>query len=343
MIRFLTLFPTVLVLCIGLPATGIAREIAVGAWTGSAYFDEQTGEFSHCAISAEYGGGDTLVFSITSGGKIVLGVSNPQWRFREGDRYPVYLSVDRRDLGRYEAIANRENAVYIYLAYSEEMIRLLRKGRVLYLEASQETLRYKLTGTSAALPRLQDCVYRELFSNQVAQNPFSSGRGSSRSQNPFGSDRTGSAAPTEDDAETVAMLLREARMHDYRFVPESSRPEYLSEALYVWTNGTVIGSVFAYEIGDFEIGLMTSVVLSGYEESCSGQFTYGIKTAVFDDGTRARRALAQCAERSGDIVMSFLIYEMDEIAIVIVHIGDEADVNAVKAADDSLFRVFSKS
>ena len=317
-----------------------AEEFSVGSWHGDAYFDDRSGEFTHCAISAEYRSDDTLVFSITRTGKIVLGLSNPQWRLQEGERYPVYLRVDRRDLGRYEAEANLDTAVYVYLPYSEELIRLLRKGRVLYFEASRETLRYKLTGTSAALPRLQDCVYRELFSGQIARNPFASGRGRSGSQNPFGGGSDTRSQSERDTADSVALMLREAGLSDYQFVPESARPENLSDATYVWTNGTVIGAVFAYELGEFGLGLASSVVLSGYEESCGGQFTFGTRTEEAGDGTQMRRVAAKCAERDGDLLMSFVFFELDEFVATVLHIADGSAGAAVREADESIYRYF---
>lgn len=333
---------TLLLLGIVCSASAYAGEFSIRGWQGKAYFDDETGEFSHCAISNEYESGTRLIFSITKDGEFVLGFSNRKWRFRIGDRYPVNLFVDRRDLGRYEAVANTENAVFVFLPYSEDLIRLLRKGRALQIDASRETLRYELTGTSAALPRVQDCVYRELFTKQLARNPFASDREWQGSRNPFGAGNSRrSAGTTDEDSETVAMLLRKAEMDDYHFVPRSSRPDYLSDAVYVWTNGDVVGALFGYGLGEFEIGLMTSFVLSGYEESCDGQFDYGAKTAQSFDGTPMRRVFAKCVEKGGEIVMSFLFFEVNEDLAVVVHVADGSFATELGRADDGVFRAFS--
>ncbi len=329
-----------LILCVAGLAPASAEEFTVGLWHGSAYFHEKTGEFTHCAVSAEYTTDDTLVLGITQAGSIVIGISNPRWRLKEGERYPVRLRVDRRDLGQYEAEARLDFGVYIYLPYTEDLIRLLRRGRILYFEARRETLSYKLTGTSAALPRLQECAYRELFSSRTARNPFSSGNEGTDSRNPFaGSDE--SLGSDENGIEkSVVRMLREAGLDGYRFVPEAYRPDYLSDAIYVWTNGTVTGATFADERGELGLGLASSLLLAGYENSCAGDFTYGARTESLFDGSEMRRVAARCAEDGADLLMSFIFLQLDELVVTVFHVADESAGAAVRDADEGMSRYF---
>ena len=44
-------------------------DLRAGAWKGGAYSNNNTGEFSHCAASARYKSGTSLLFSVTRSGK----------------------------------------------------------------------------------------------------------------------------------------------------------------------------------------------------------------------------------------------------------------------------------
>lgn len=336
-----------IIVCMLSTGPALAQEFTVGLWKGKAYYYKENGEFSHCAITAEYQSGDSLILSITAQGEIVLGVSNPRWQLREGSEYPVWLSIDRRELGKHQAIANLETAAFVFLPYSDDLIRLLRKGQVLTMETRSDSLVYRLTGTNAALPRVQDCVYRKLFANQVSKNPFSSetnpfsgNRRGGGTSNPFGAGRPDRQLEEKPDAETVELILEEAGLEGYKFVPAAARPEYMSDAVYVWTNGEVIGALYAYDMSEFGLGLATSIILSGYEEACDGSFTSGARTEKFSDGSSARRVLAECTGSAEKLLMTFLVFEVETTLAAVVHIAPERYGAALGEADAGIFRVF---
>ena len=84
-----------------IPALGFAAEIpgsefSFGNWRGAAYTNDENGEFSHCAVNANYISGQTLLFSVNSNATVSVGLANPDWHLRDGERFAVRLEVDRR-------------------------------------------------------------------------------------------------------------------------------------------------------------------------------------------------------------------------------------------------------
>ncbi len=153
-----------------------------GAWTGGAYSSNQTGEFSHCAVSSRYKSGVSLLFSVTKQGNWTMGVSKPSWDFNPGNSYGIRFQVDRGQILNGTAKARNNNLVQIGLPTNSKLFRHFRYGKQLKIETANKLFRFNLTGTETMLKKLVRCVayYRK------ADNFGSSSYGnSSDSSNPF--------------------------------------------------------------------------------------------------------------------------------------------------------------
>ena len=170
----------------------------VGPWEGWTNRDAETGEFLGCGLGSGYGRLGELTFSMLSGGGFIITLTNPNWRLEKNVKYPVELLVDGRSLGRPEAHVFATDAVRIPLTYSDRLLDVFRKGNILAVKAAQETTKYRLNGTSAALPRLRDCYFANM--PRKSRNPFA--EAPSGTDNPFkpapgtGSSATGSGQRT---------------------------------------------------------------------------------------------------------------------------------------------------
>ena len=71
-------------------------QFGYGNWSGAGYTYNDTGTFSHCVVSAAYASGDTLFLSVTDGATVVIGISNPSFRFKPGFTFPGMVEIDRR-------------------------------------------------------------------------------------------------------------------------------------------------------------------------------------------------------------------------------------------------------
>jgi hypothetical protein len=165
-------------------------KIKIGNWNGGAYTHTQTGEFSHCAASADYKSGITLVFSINRDLTWALGLANDQWNLAEGDSYPVQYQVDRSKTYEGTATAIAPNQVKVPLPGDDRLFNRFRRGNMLTIVAANQTMHFSLKRTSRMLSSLFDCArhWRDRYTKPT-DNPFGSsgdsGGSSGSSDNPF--------------------------------------------------------------------------------------------------------------------------------------------------------------
>ncbi len=132
--------------------------LSSGAWNGGAYSNNQTGEFSHCAVSSKYKSGVSLLFSVTRQGNWTMGVSKQSWDFNPGNSYNIRFQVDRGQILNGTAKARNNNLVQIGLPTNSKLFGHFRYGKQLKIEAANQLFRFNLTGTDRMLKKLVRCV-----------------------------------------------------------------------------------------------------------------------------------------------------------------------------------------
>ena len=88
-------------------AAGPYAKFSVGNWAGGAVTNNQTGDFSYCAVSASYKSGVTMHASLNGSYGWNLGFSNRAWGLKPGDSVPMELAFDRNDIVRINAKAEQ--------------------------------------------------------------------------------------------------------------------------------------------------------------------------------------------------------------------------------------------
>ena len=143
-----------------------------GNWWGMAYVSEQTGAFSHCAISANYLSGLGLIFSISRDLSVGIGVAGPL-NLVEGQAIPVSLHVDNRPPFFGQANAISEDFAALHIVDFDSAMSAFQRGRTLRLDALGNRFFFDLTGTFRALDATQKCVQR-YFNYQKQSVPAAS-------------------------------------------------------------------------------------------------------------------------------------------------------------------------
>ncbi|MEI2386648.1 hypothetical protein [Breoghania sp. JC706] len=183
----------------GLVALGLAGILAPGAaqaerishfkignWDGGAYTHSKTGAFSHCAASASYRSGTTLVFSVHADLNWAFGLVNNAWKLKTGESYPVRYWIDRSPdfVGTAEVIS--EHQVKVALPADDRLFARVRRGRLMTVRAANDTMKFSLTSTNRMLSRLFECARSWRDRDPAARtNPFSNGN---QPSNPFSDD-----------------------------------------------------------------------------------------------------------------------------------------------------------
>jgi hypothetical protein len=168
-------------------AAEIAK-IQVNNWRGGAFTNDKTGAFSHCAASANYKSGITLLFSVSADRTWSMGFSSPSWEFTPGTRYPVEYWVDEGQRLKGTALAKTPKLAQVFLPANDSLFAAFRQGQMLRVAAEKQTLVFRLTDTSELLTTLLKCA-NDHQNRRAVPNPFGSGTPPAqppRPANPFG-------------------------------------------------------------------------------------------------------------------------------------------------------------
>lgn len=149
-----------------------------GPWKAGAYSSNRTGEFSHCAASARYKSGITLVFSVNKAYQWKMSFAKSSWRLTKGNSYPIRYRIDRRNVFRSRAVALNPKMAIMPLP-GKGLFNQMRRGRKLYVQTKKDVLTFNLNGSSRMLASLVRCVKKN---NTIDRDPF----GDTGTSDPFG-------------------------------------------------------------------------------------------------------------------------------------------------------------
>lgn len=122
---------------------------AHGYWTGGAYADVETGNFSYCAMHANLDAGNRIVARALPGGAVSFGIVNDGWRFHQGDLVRVVVELD--ELREYATAATvvRESIAALTLTDSRRLLDKIvdrsRAGTCRGVEATNGGLPFEIT------------------------------------------------------------------------------------------------------------------------------------------------------------------------------------------------------
>jgi hypothetical protein len=172
-IALLVLTPVVLmlVLMLGMVTQAHARgpygSIRVAGWSGGAYTDDSTGEFTSCVASATYKSGITFGVSVSKDVNWSLAFFHPNWTLAAGQRFPIVLSFDGRNTFNVDGLAIARSAVMVHMPDTSDLIKSFRAAKTMSAFAEGRLFQFNLDGTSALLPVLVNCV-RTIDSRGIA-------------------------------------------------------------------------------------------------------------------------------------------------------------------------------
>ena len=138
---------------------GEAAAWQVGNWVGRTVHTEN-GAFAGCRMSVSYDTGLTLHFLHLQKGALLIGMSEPGWALDPGGNYRMGLVIDGRFVRRARGVvlAGMRNSLFLDLGRDRPTRALLQKGLLLSLADGMRTYDFRLTGTAAALERLESCA-----------------------------------------------------------------------------------------------------------------------------------------------------------------------------------------
>jgi hypothetical protein len=143
-------------------AAGPIRAFQAGLWTGGAYTDDRTGDFTHCSAGVAYDSGINMFILVTGDGHWWLGFINPRWSFAPKEKMPVELRFDGGPRLAMTATVPSRLIVLVPLPSDPRLIDRLGRSAELVLVAEGRSFFFQLSGTPAVTAELKACVEKSL-------------------------------------------------------------------------------------------------------------------------------------------------------------------------------------
>jgi S1-C subfamily serine protease len=139
-------------------ARGPYGSIAVAGWSGGAFTDDNTGEFSNCIASASYKSGINFGVLVSKTYNWVLAFTHPSWSLTKGQKFPIVLSFDGRNTFNVDGIATATSTVLVPMPDNSALIKSFRAAHLMSAFAQGNLFQFDLKGTAVLLPSLVSCV-----------------------------------------------------------------------------------------------------------------------------------------------------------------------------------------
>ena len=212
-------FTMLLVLSLASPvhARGPYGSISVAGWSGGAFTDDNTGEFSNCIASANYQSGINFGVLVSKSYGWVLAFSHPSWTLSKGQSFPIVLSFDGRNTFNVNGVAVAVATVMVSMPDNSALIKSFRAARTMSAFAQGQLFQFSLNGTTVLLPALVNCVRTINAGGLAAATNFTASTAANTSPKPVPL-----AAPTTASACNQIVLRRVRRSYSWK--PCSSLP-----------------------------------------------------------------------------------------------------------------------
>lgn len=139
-------------------AKGPFGSVNVGNWIGGAFSNDETGAFSHCAVTAPYANGVILVVGQGVTGSWTLGFASPSYQFKQGENTAIDVIFDGQEQARLFATANQPNMLTSVMPAN--VVRTFQKATLMVATSGRTVLNFDLTSTGPVIAALANCVTR---------------------------------------------------------------------------------------------------------------------------------------------------------------------------------------
>jgi hypothetical protein len=139
-------------------ARGPYGSISTAGWSGGAYTNDNTGEFSNCIASANYKSGINFGVLVSNTFSWMLAFSHPNWNLAKGQKFPIVLSFDGRNTFNVDGVVASNSVVMVPMPDNSALIKSFRAAHTMSAFAQGNLFQFDLKGTSILLPSLVNCV-----------------------------------------------------------------------------------------------------------------------------------------------------------------------------------------
>lgn len=139
-------------------ARGPYGSISVGNWKGGAFTSDTSGEFTSCSALSPYKSGITVYVIVGANMNWRLGFSSERWNLTTGQNFPIVLTFDGQQPFNVSAGVLGPTLVAVDMPDNSSLITQFRKSKTMSAFTQGQLFQFDMTGTSALLPTLVNCV-----------------------------------------------------------------------------------------------------------------------------------------------------------------------------------------
>lgn len=304
------------------------RNFEVGHWYAGAFSRDGTNQFSHCAASATYRSGVTMLFSINKKYSWAIGFANPKWNLQPGSKFDLVFRIDNFSslTGTAQAISPQQ--VSVALADNVELFSLFRRGHELRVFAAGQTFVFNLTDTGRVLPALLSCVSSYVNptpANSVSANPFVAADKNAAPSKPRSNELKNRAEATV----LLANILGQSSVSNYHVLPPDEMPKS-SKVDVIWKTSDLIGTLTVFPTSKLDD--VTPQIISGDAKSCKGKFVSGAMPA--DAGMV--RVFTACDEKGKTTTVYYMAANRRTGGYYLMATADLGQSQSAKEADEHI-------
>jgi hypothetical protein len=301
-------------------ARGPYGSIAVAGWSGGAFTDDNTGEFSNCIASATYQSGINFGVLVTKTFNWVLAFSHPSWSLSKGQRFPIVLSFDGRSTFNVDGVAMAAASVLVQMPDDSALIKSFRAAHTMSAFAQGNLFQFDLKGTSVLLPSLVNCVRTVNASGIAAATNFTVVANAPKPAAPLAPPTTASSLTPARPQDGSAELQLEAMQIASNFILKASslsRPSLLSRSETpaslvssgaAWKADNATGFVRIVPPQPNVAGLDVAAAIVGNDaRDCRGKFASARNSELVDSDV-VFRGMSSCEDSEKSVIAEYFIF-----------------------------------
>jgi hypothetical protein len=312
-----------LILILGMLSPASARgpygSIATAGWTGGAFTDDNTGEFSNCIASANYKSGITFGVLVTKDLNWVLAFTHQRWTLTRGQKFPIVLSFDGRNTFNVDGLAMASATVLVPMPDNSALIKSFRAAHTMSAFAQGNLFQFSLNGTSVLLPSLVTCVKTINAGGLAAATNFtvpSSGQKQVAPPTPTTASSLQPARAQEGSAELQLeamqmasnFILKAASLSHPSLLSRSETPIALAWTGAAWKADNATGFVRIVPPQPNVAGLDVAAAIVGNDaKECKGKFASARNSELLDSEV-VFRGMSSCEDSEKSVIAEYFIF-----------------------------------
>jgi hypothetical protein len=322
-LRALATFFSILVFLVLAPVTpvnagGPYGSIVTAGWSGGAYTDDKTGEFTSCIASASYKSG--IVFGVVANKAYgwALAFIHPSWSLTPGQKFPIVLSFDGRNSFNVEGAVLSASMVAVPMPNDSSLIKSFRAARTMSAFAQGNLFQFNLNGTSVLMPALVNCVKTINTRGLAAATNFMpqpAANAAPRQAPPTSASSLQPSRPQEGSAELqleamqiASNFILKAALSHPSIVSRAETPVWLVSAGVAWKADNATGLVRIVPPQANVTGLDVAATIIGNDaRDCKGKFISARNSELVDSAV-VFRGMSSCEDSEKSDVAEYFIF-----------------------------------